>query len=77
MKKYCLLIAAAASSLVAALAQNVVINSPGYFTEPIRAGQPVSPDSLVEPADAEEIVIPDVTQFGWKRCSASSPACAR
>lgn len=69
MKKYCLLIAAAASSLVAALAQNVVIKSPGYFTEPIRAGQPVSPDSLVYPADAEEIVIPDVTQFGWKHCS--------
>ena len=53
MKKYCLLIAAAASSLVAALAQNVVIKSPGYFTEPIRAGQPVFPDSLVYPADAE------------------------
>ena len=69
MKKYCLLIAAAASSLVAALAQNVVIKSPGYFTEPIRAGQPVFPDSLVYPADAEEIVIPDVTQFGWKHCS--------
>lgn len=44
--------------------QDVVIKKPDYFTEPIRDGHVLFPDSLVYPADAEEIVIPDVGTFG-------------
>ena len=45
-------------------AENTVIKSPGYFTDPIRDGHELFPDSLVYPSDAEEIVIPDVGMFG-------------
>lgn len=44
--------------------QDVVIKKPDYFTEPIRDGHVLFPDSLVYPADATEIVIPDVGVFG-------------
>lgn len=44
--------------------QDVVIKKPDYFTEPIRDGHVLFPDSLVYPADATEIVIPDVGMFG-------------
>lgn len=44
--------------------ENVVIKSPDYFTEPIRDGHPLFPDSLVYPVDAEEIIIPDVGILG-------------
>lgn len=44
--------------------QDAVIKKPDYFTEPIRDGHVLFPDSLVYPADAEEIVIPDVGTFG-------------
>lgn len=44
--------------------QDVVIKKPDYFTEPIRDGHVLFPDSLVYPSDATEIVIPDVGMFG-------------
>lgn len=42
----------------------VVIKSPGYFTEPIRDGHEVFPDSLVYLSDAEEIKIPNIGIIG-------------
>jgi hypothetical protein len=45
-------------------AENITIKSPGYFTDPIRDGHPLFPDSLVLSADAEEIDIPDIGMFG-------------
>lgn len=47
--------------------ENIVIKSPGYFTEPIRDGYSLFPDSIVVSSDAEEIVIPDVGMFGRLR----------
>lgn len=51
--------------------ENIVIKSPGYFTEPIRDGYSLFPDSLVLEREAEEIVIPDMGMFG--RLGAASP----
>ena len=45
-------------------AENIVIKSPGYFTDPIRDGHSLFPDSLVLSSDAEEIVIPSIGMFG-------------
>lgn len=45
-------------------AGNIVIKSPGYFTDPIRDGHSLFPDSLILSADAEEIVIPSIGMFG-------------
>lgn len=64
MKKLLFFIAATMLSAACINAEDVVIKSPGYFDEPIRDGHPLFPDSLVYASDAEEIVIPDVTQFG-------------
>lgn len=48
----------------AGISENIVIKSPGYFTEPIRDGHPLFPDSLVLSTDATEIVVPDIGMFG-------------
>ncbi|WP_394671941.1 transglutaminase domain-containing protein [Muribaculum sp.] len=55
------------ASLLIALtinADDIVIKSPGYFTEPIRDGHQLFPDSLVLSTDAEEIEIPSMGMFG-------------
>lgn len=44
--------------------ENIVIKSPDYFSDPIRDGHQLFPDSLILSTDAEEIVIPDVGMFG-------------
>lgn len=50
--------------IAAGFAKDIVIKSPEYFSEPIRNGQLLFPDSLVLSADAEELMIPDVGMFG-------------
>lgn len=45
-------------------AEDIVIKSPGYFTDPIRDDHPLFPDSLVLSADEEKIDIPDIGMFG-------------
>ena len=45
-------------------AEDIVIKSPGYFSDPIRDGHELFPDSLVVSADAEEIEIPNIGMFG-------------
>lgn len=57
-------LAAVILSTFFANAEDVVIKDPGYFTEPIRDRQPLFPDSLVFPGDAEEIHIPDLGNIG-------------
>lgn len=64
MKRVSLLILAWLMGVAAAFSENVVIKSPGYFTEPIRDGHLLFPDSIVLSTDAEEIVIPDMGMFG-------------
>lgn len=64
MKKYILIIVAGILSVAAGYAENIVIKSPGYFTEPIRDGYTLFPDSIVVSSEAEEIVIPNVGMFG-------------
>lgn len=56
----CLAICLSAS----AIAEDVVIKDPGYFSAPVRDGLVMFPDSLVYSSDAEEIVIPDIGNIG-------------
>lgn len=64
MKGKSILAVAAMFCAAVCFSQDVVIKKPDYFTEPIRDGHVLFPDSLVYPADATEIVIPDVGVFG-------------
>lgn len=64
MKGKSILAVAAMFCAAVCFSQDVVIKKPDYFTEPIRDGHVLFPDSLVYPADATEIVIPDVGMFG-------------
>lgn len=52
------------SANIFSIAENTVIKSPGYFTDPIRDGHELFPDSLVYSSGSEEIVIPDIGMFG-------------
>lgn len=67
MKKYVILCLTTLLFGVAGFAKDIVVKSPGYFKSPIRDGYPLFPDSLVFSSDVEEIVIPDVSQFGRLR----------
>lgn len=51
-------------TFLSATASDVVIKNPGYFTDPIRDGHSLFPDSMVFRSDVEEITIPDVGIFG-------------
>lgn len=64
LNKCLLLVLAGLSSLTLAYSRNIVMKSPGYFSDPIRDGHVLFPDSLVYPADAEEITVPDIGMFG-------------
>lgn len=64
MKKYLLTLIIGIICIATGYSENIVIKSPGYFTDPIRDGYPLFPDSIVVASDAEEIVIPDVGMFG-------------
>lgn len=64
MRKFILTASAGLLGAAMVLSQNVVVKSPGYFTDPIRDGYALFPDSLVFPQDAEEIHIPNVGMFG-------------
>ena len=64
MKKVVSSIIACILGVALGLAENIVIKAPDYFTDPIRDGHSLFPDSLVLSTDAEEIVIPDVGIFG-------------
>lgn len=64
LKRYIIIAVLLFMNAVALNAQNTVIKSPGYFTEPIREGHILFPDSLVYPTDAEEITIPDLGMIG-------------
>ena len=67
MKKYIILCLATLLFGVSGFPKDIVVKSPGYFKEPVRDEYPLFPDSLVFSSDAEEIVIPDVSQFGRLR----------
>lgn len=65
MKKSFLICAALCVSAVMNLvAEDVVIKSPEYFSDPLSKGHPLFPDSLVYSSEAEEIHIPDIGMFG-------------
>lgn len=51
-------------AMLSMAAETTVIHSPGYFTDPIRDGYVLFPDSLVFSSDAEEITIPDIGMIG-------------
>lgn len=44
--------------------ENIVMKTPGWFTDPIRDGHPLFPDSLVLSTDAEELEIPSIGMLG-------------
>lgn len=67
MKKYIILCLATLLFGVSGFPKDIVVKSPGYFKSPVRDGHQLFPDSLVFSSDAEEIVIPDVSQFGRLR----------
>lgn len=64
MKKYIFMVLVGILCAVAGYTKDIVIKSPDYFTEPVRDGYTLFPDSIVVSSDAEEIVIPDVGMFG-------------
>lgn len=64
LKRYIIIAVLLFLNIAALNAQNTVIKSPGYFTEPIRDGHVLFPDSLVYPTYAEEIVLPDLGMIG-------------
>lgn len=64
MKKIFTIILLSAIAISASFAADVIIKSPGYFHEPIRDDAILFPDSLVFPADAEIIHIPDIGMIG-------------
>lgn len=64
VNKIRMLMAGVLAGVSMAFAEDVVIKAPGSFSEPIRDGHALFPDSLVFAADAEEITVPDVGIFG-------------
>lgn len=62
-----------AACFAAGLAKDVVVKAPDFFTEPIRDGHPLFPDSLVLCDEAEELRIPDVRMLGCLRYYGSFP----
>lgn len=52
------------STHICSNAEDIVIKSPNYFSEPIRDGHALFPDSLVLSTEAEEIEIPNIGMFG-------------
>jgi len=64
MKKIITTIIAGILCCAVSYPENIVIKSPGYFTDPIREGYSLFPDSLILSTSAEEIVIPNIGMFG-------------
>ena len=67
MKRFACFVLAAAACFAAGVAKDVVVKAPDFFTEPIRDGHALFPDSLVLCDEAEELRIPDVGMLGCLR----------